>query len=91
METRLDETASDVFELLARLYEEVVSGRDFHGDAAARVARPDVQAGVARAAVDGEKVEVGVEAGEDGVLGAVLYEVGGGGREEVRPRMVLEF
>lgn len=79
----LDEAAGDVLDLLAGLDEEVVAGRDLDGDAGARVAGPDVEAGVARAAVDGEEVEVGVEAGEDGVFGAVLGEVGGGWGEEM--------
>lgn len=34
--------------------------------------------------MDGEEVEVCVEAGEDGVLGAVFGEVGGGWGEEMR-------
>jgi hypothetical protein len=80
----LDETAGDVLNLLTRLDEEVVSRRDLDGDAGSRVAGPDVEAWVARAAVDGEEVEVGVETGEDGVLGAVLVEIGGGRGEEVR-------
>lgn len=73
----LDEAAGNVLDLLAGLDEEVVSGGHADGDAAAGVAGPDVEAGVAAAAVDGEEVEVGVEAGEDGVLFAVLGEVGG--------------
>ena len=80
----LYEPARDVLDLLAGLNEEVIPGRDLDGDAASRVASPDVQTGVARTAVDGEEVEVGVEAGENGVLGAVLDEVGGGWGEEVR-------
>lgn len=72
-----------MLELLPRLDEEVVAGGDLDGDAAARVAGPDVEARVAGAAVDGEEVEVGVEAGEDGVVLAVLFEVRGGRGEEV--------
>lgn len=83
VEARLDQAARDVLELLAGLHKQVVAGRNLDGDALAGVAGPDVQTGVARAAVDGEEVEVGVEAGEDGVLLAVLFEVGGGGGEEV--------
>lgn len=79
----LDEAAGDVLDLLAGLDEEVVAGRDLDGDAGARVAGPDVEARVARAAVDGEEVEVGVEAGEDGVLCAVLGQVGGCRGEEM--------
>lgn len=80
---RLDEAAGNVLDLLAGLDEEVVARRDLDGDAGARVAGPDVEARVAGAAVDGEEVEVGVEAGEDGVLGAVFGEVGGGWGEEM--------
>lgn len=72
---RLDEPARDVLELLARLDEEVVAGRDLDGYALARVARPDVQARVARAPVDGEEVQVRVEPGQDGVLLPVFDEV----------------
>lgn len=82
---RPDEPAGDVLNLLAGLYEEVAAtGRYCHGDAVAGVACPDVEARVARASVDGEEVEVGVKAGEDGVEGAVPVEVRGRGGEEVR-------
>ena len=83
MEPRLDQAAGDVLELLAGLHEEIVARRDLDGDAAARVARPHVQARVARAAVDGEEVEVRVEAGQDGVLFAVLCQVRCGRGEEM--------
>lgn len=59
----LDEAACRVLELLARLDEEVVPGGDGDGQPVARVAGPDVEAWVARAPVDGEEVEVCVEAG----------------------------
>jgi hypothetical protein len=70
-----DEAAGAIFELLAGLDQEIVARGEFDGDAVAGVAGPDIEAGVAGAAVDGEEVEVGVEAGEDGVLGAVFLEV----------------
>ena len=79
----LDEPARQVLELLAGLDQQVVALRDLDGNALARVARPDVQARIARAAVDGQEVEVRVEAREDGVLLAVLLEVRRGGSEEV--------
>jgi hypothetical protein len=82
--TGLDETARDVLELLARLDQQVVTLGDLDGDSLACVARPDVQAGIARAAVNGQEVEIGVEAGEDGVLLAVLGEIGGCWCEEMR-------
>jgi hypothetical protein len=71
----LDQTARRVLELLARLDEEVVPLRDLDGDAVPRVAGPDVQTRVARAAVDGQEVEIRVETSEYGVLFAVLGEV----------------
>jgi len=88
---RLDQAAGDVLELLARLDQEVVAGGDLDGDALAGVARPDVQARVARPAVDGEEIEVGVEAGQDGVLLAVLDEIGCRRRQEVRARTYVRF
>ena len=75
VEAGLDEAAGEMLELLSRLHEEMVTRGDLDRDAVAGVAGPDVQAGVARAAVDGEEVEVGVEAGEDGVFCAVLSEI----------------
>lgn len=83
MVASLDEASRKVLDLLARLDQEVVALGDLDGDLLARVARPDVQAGVARAAVDGEEVEVCVEAGEDGILLAVLLQVRGRRGEEV--------
>lgn len=84
MEPRAHEPAADMLQLLARLHQQIAPlPRESDGDAPAGVARPDVQAGVARAAVDGEEVEVSVEACEDRVLCAVFGEVGGGGGEEV--------
>jgi hypothetical protein len=71
----LDQPTRGVLELLARLHEEVVPGRNLDGNAVARVAGPDVEAGVARAAVDGEEVEIGVEASKDGVLCGVLGKI----------------
>lgn len=81
--SRLDEPAGDVLNLLAGLDEEVVALGDLDGDAGSRVASPDVEAGIARTAVNGEEVEVGVEAGEDGVEGGVFVEVGGSRGEEM--------
>ena len=70
-----DEAAGAVFELFAGLDEEIVTRGDLDGDAVTSVAGPDVEARVAGAAVDGQEVEVGVKAGEDGVLVAVFSEV----------------
>lgn len=67
MVARCDETPREVLELLPRLDEEVIPGGDLDRNAGARVAGPDVETWVARAAVDGEEVEVGVETREDGV------------------------
>jgi hypothetical protein len=89
VETSLDEATRDVLDLLAGLDKEVVAGRDLHRNAVAGVTGPDVEAGVAGAAVDGEEIEVGMEAGEDGVFGAILDEVGSGGSKKVRTAKMI--
>lgn len=83
MVSGLDQSTGDVLDLLAGLDEEVVALGDLDGNAGSRVAGPDVEAWVARAAVDGEEVEVGVEAGEDGVEGGVFVEIRGSRSEEM--------
>lgn len=75
MVTGLDETTGDVLNLFASLNEQIVSQWNLDGDPVASVAGPDVKAGVARAAMDGEEVEVGVEAGQDSILLAVLGQI----------------
>lgn len=70
-----DETTCTVFELFASLDEEIIPLGDLDGKSVAGVTGPDVEAGVAGAAVDGEEVEIGVETGEDGVLLGVFLEV----------------
>lgn len=80
---RLDETAGQVLELLAGLDEQMAAGGDGDGNAAARVAGPDVEARKARPAVDGQEVEVRVEAGQNGVEVAVLVEIGGRGGQKM--------
>ena len=78
MKTSLDQTASEVLQLLARLDQEVTSGlRKFDKDAFASVARPDVQAGIARAPMDGQKVEVTVKTSQDSVLLSIFDKIGG--------------
>lgn len=62
--TGKDQAACEVFELLSGLNEEV-AWRELDGDALAGVAGPDVETGVARTTVDGEEVEICVEASED--------------------------
>ena len=52
MQTGFDQPAGNVLELLARLDEEVPAWGYLDCDAFARVACPDVQAWIARAAVD---------------------------------------
>lgn len=90
MEASLNETATEVLQLFACLYEQVSAGcREPDGDALASIASPYVQTGVARASVDGQEVQVGVEAGKDGVLLAILHEVRCGGGKEVRSSGML--
>lgn len=83
VEAGLDAPAAEVLELLAGL-DEQVAARHGDGNALPRVARPDVQARVTRGGVDGEEVQVRVEAREDGVDRAVLAEVGRRGRQQMR-------
>jgi hypothetical protein len=83
VESSLDKTTGEMFELLACLDEEMPacarrSGRrEADGDPLAGVASPDVQTRVARAAVDGQAVQVGVKSGEDRVLLTIFGEIGG--------------
>jgi len=72
VETSLDETPSDVLQLLSSLYEEVVALGDLDSNALAGVASPDVEAGVARAAMNGQEVKVGVESSKDRVFLTIL-------------------
>lgn len=75
MKSSLDQPAGDVLELFSGLDEQVVALGDLDSDALSCIACPDVQPGITRAAVDGEEVEVGVEASQYGVLFAVLLQV----------------
>ena len=85
METRHDQPARDVLQLLAGLHEQIVAGWDLDWHALARVSRPDVQPWVARATVDGEKVKVSVKASEDGIFGTIFREVRSCRGEKMRP------
>lgn len=76
VESGLDETASDVLDLLPCLHKEVIPLWDLYGNTVSRVASPDVETRIARAAVDGEEVEVGMEASKYGVFLAVFVKVG---------------
>ena len=69
---RLDETTRQMLQLLPRLHQKVVALGDFDGDLAPRVSGPDVQAGIPRATVDSEKVEICVEPGQDAIFLAIL-------------------
>lgn len=52
--------------------EQIVSRWDLDGDTLTRVARPNVQAWVARATVDSKEVKICVEAGKDGIFATIL-------------------
>ena len=56
VESGFYESPCHMLELLSGLHEEIVPRGDFHGDTMPGVARPDVQAWIPRAAVDGEEV-----------------------------------
>lgn len=64
---RCDETPREVLELLSRLNEEVIPGGNLDRNAGTRVAGPNVEAWIARTAVNGEEVKIGVKTREDGV------------------------
>lgn len=80
----LDKPAGNVFDLLASLDEKIVALGHLDRNAVAGIASPNVQTRVAGTPVDGEKVEVRVEASEDGVLFAVLNKIGCSRSEKVR-------
>lgn len=75
MEASFDETTSDVFDLLARLDEKVVSWWDLDGNTVSGVACPDVKTRIAGASMNGEEVEICVETSQNGVLLTVLDQV----------------
>ncbi len=80
----LDEASAEVFELFAGLHEQIAAcGRELDCNALASVPCPDIQAWVSRTTVDSQEVKVRVESGEDGVLLAILDEVGSGGGEQM--------
>lgn len=73
-----------MFELLSSLNEKVIPFGDLDGDTFPRVSSPDVQAGVTRATVNGQKVEIGVESSKNRVLLAKTNKVRGSRSQEVR-------
>lgn len=80
----LDEAAGQMFELLARLDEQVSTRRYAHGDTLPRVACPDVETWVSRATVDGKEVEVCVKPGQNAVLLSILLQIGRRRGEKMR-------
>lgn len=83
--TGLDQATAEVLDLFACLDEQVPTcRRELYRYTLPCIARPDVKAGVPRATVDGQKVEIRVEAGKDSVIMAILDEIGGGWGKEVR-------
>ena len=52
----LDETSGEMFKLLSGLHQEVLSFWYLDRNLFAGVSRPDIQAGVTRSSVDGQKV-----------------------------------
>lgn len=76
-----DAAASEVLHLHASLSENAAV-RDGDRELGA-IGEPDVQTGEAALAVEGHKVEVAVEASEDGVDGMVLGEIRGSGGKQM--------
>jgi hypothetical protein len=83
VEACTDKAAGDVLKLLASLDEQVIARRDLDGNSIAGIAAPDVESGIARATVNGQEVEVGMEPSEDRVLLAEFHQIRGGRSEEV--------
>jgi hypothetical protein len=77
VEAGLDQAAGEMLELLAGLDEEIVSLRDLDGNSPARVPGPDMETRISRAPVDGQEVEVGMEACKNGILPAVIGKIRG--------------
>ena len=75
MVSSLYKTASYMLKLLSRLDEQIIARRHPNWDAFAGVARPDIQARVARPSVDGQAVQICVKASQNGVLLAVLLQI----------------
>ena len=82
--TRLYQAATEMLDLFACLHEQVPTCRGKpHRYALPRIARPDVETRIPRATVDGQEVEIRVEAGKNGVLLTILDEIGGCWGEEM--------
>ena len=80
MEAGFNQSTAQVLELLPGLHEEVPPRRrEFDGDTFACIACPNMQTWVARSSMDGEEVEIGVEASKDSVCLIVLDQVRCGG------------
>lgn len=75
MVSSANQPTGNVFQLLASLDEEVVAWRHLHWKPLTSVTSPDIESWITRTTVDGQEVEVRMEAGEDGILLAVLDKV----------------
>src|SRR6266404_8597470 len=72
----LDKTSAQVFQLLPGLHEQVTAGRwELHRNAFPSIPSPYVKARVSRTTVDGQEVEIRVEASKDGIFFAVFYKI----------------
>lgn len=65
-----------MLQLLASLDKQVVAGRNLDGDALSGIPCPDIETRIARAAMDSQEIEVGVESSQNGILFAVFDQVG---------------
>ena len=86
MKAGFDEAAGDVFDLFSGLDEEIVSRWNLDGDSVAGVSRPDVETWVARTAVDGQEVEICVEASQDGVELGIFVQIRRSRGEKMRSK-----
>lgn len=65
-----------MFQLLPGLNKQVFTRRNPDGNALSSVSRPDVKAGVARAAMDSQEIEIRMESSQNGILFAIFNQVG---------------
>jgi hypothetical protein len=84
---RFDKTPAKVLQLLPSLDKQVTTGRgELNENAFSGVSRPYMKARVSRTTMDGQKIEVGVEASKYGIFLVIFNKIRGCRCQEVRAR-----